>query len=81
MLPNRLVFRDAVDGTELTHRDLRDEFAQRYRAPSVVIHRSDLLDILARAGAFPVEQLGRELDPDAKNDVVVYLGPGCHLVQ
>jgi len=147
VLPRRLVFRDAVDGTELTHQELGGEFVARYGAPYVVIHRSDLLDILARAceragvdlvadcevtdvtagddgavvhsghgdyradlavaadglrstlrakfsddepvgsgyvayrGAFPVEQLGRELDPDAKNDVVVYIGPGCHLVQ
>jgi 3-hydroxybenzoate 6-monooxygenase len=46
--PRRLVMRDAVDGTELTHLDLA-ETARRYGAPYVVIHRSDLHAILLRA--------------------------------
>ncbi|MDX6740379.1 FAD-dependent oxidoreductase [Actinocorallia sp. A-T 12471] len=145
--PRRLLFKDAVDGSVLTRLDLDDAFVARYGAPYVVIHRSDLLDILADAcraagvellsgskvddvenipdgvvvrtgstehsaglaiaadglhstlrarlsddepvcsgyvayrGAFPTSELGRELDADALNEVVVYLGPGCHLVQ
>jgi salicylate hydroxylase len=43
--PRRLIMRDALDGQELTHVDLADA-AQRYGAPYVVIHRSDLHAIL-----------------------------------
>ncbi|MEU5722751.1 FAD-dependent monooxygenase [Micromonospora sp. NPDC047738] len=147
VVPRRLVFRDAVDGAELTHLDLGADFIERYGAPYVVIHRSDLLDILMQAcrrvgvellpntrvddvitsadaavvvsgagefttdlalaadglrstlrgklsddqpiasgyvayrGAFPLSEIDVELDQDALQDVVVYLGPGCHLVQ
>ena len=48
VMPRRLVMRDAVDGRELTHLDLAD-VTQRYGAPYVVIHRSDLHAILVRA--------------------------------
>jgi salicylate hydroxylase len=143
--PRRLVMRDALDGSELTHLDLA-ETARRYGAPYVVIHRSDLHAALLRGcreagvdlvtdaavhdvdvapdravavgdrrrdtgsvvlaadglgsrlrarlsddepvssayvayrGALPLAQL-----PDtsglALDDVVVYIGPGCHFVQ
>jgi len=143
--PRRLVMRDALDGSELTHLDLAGT-ARRYGAPYVVIHRSDLHAILLRAcraagvdlvtdaavndvelaaehavavgerrrdtgavvlaadglgsrlrarlsadepvssayvayrGALPLDEL-----PDtsglALDDVVVYIGPGCHFVQ
>ncbi|WP_220447002.1 FAD-dependent oxidoreductase [Nonomuraea deserti] len=145
--PRRLLFKDALDGSELTHLALDEDFTGRYHAPYVVIHRSDLLEILARAceragvemvpgcevhdvvdgpdaavvrsslgrhrarlvlvadglhsrlrarfsddepvcsgyvayrGAVPVERLGRALDPETSSDVVVHVGPGCHLVQ
>ncbi len=49
VLPRRLVLKDALDGSELTHLDLGQDFLHRYGAPYVVIHRSDLLDILYRA--------------------------------
>jgi salicylate hydroxylase len=55
--PRRLVFKDAVDGRELTHLAFDQEFLQRYGAPYVVIHRSDLLSILQRA----CERAGVEL--------------------
>ncbi|MBI0379918.1 FAD-dependent oxidoreductase, partial [Streptomyces albiflaviniger] len=58
--PRRLVFKDAVDGEELTHLALDEEFIARYGAPYVVIHRSDLLDILHRA----CTRAGVELVPD-----------------
>ncbi|HUK69494.1 MAG TPA: FAD-dependent monooxygenase [Streptosporangiaceae bacterium] len=45
VLPRRLVLADAVDGRELTALDLTD-FPDRYGAPYIVLHRSDLLDIL-----------------------------------
>jgi 3-hydroxybenzoate 6-monooxygenase len=48
VLPRRLVMRDAVDGRELSHLDLT-EAADRYGAPYVVIHRSDLHAILVEA--------------------------------
>jgi 3-hydroxybenzoate 6-monooxygenase len=53
VLPRRLVLADAMDGHELTALDLTD-FPERYGAPYIVLHRSDLLAILlqgcARAG-------------------------------
>lgn len=147
VVPRRLVFKDAVDGRELTHVDLGPAFVERFGAPYVVIHRSDLLSILADAcyaagvemvtsttvddvvlgpgsatalsstgehrgdvvlaadglrsrlrsrfsddepvcsgyvayrGAFPVEDVDLSHDEGALEDVVVYLGAGCHLVQ
>lgn len=147
VLPRRLVFRDVLDGTELTHLAFDEQFLQRYGAPYVVIHRSDLLQILveectragvellpnqavehaqpdgdsvvvhaggrqhraqvalaadglrsvlrgrlsddepvpsgyvAYRGAFPVAEVADRLGEDALRDVVVHIGPGCHLVQ
>ncbi len=44
--PKHLVFRDAITGEELTRQSLRGEFEERYGAPYVVIHRSDLHRVL-----------------------------------
>ena len=44
--PKHLVFRDAVTGEELTRQTLNGEFTDRYGAPYVVIHRSDLHRVL-----------------------------------
>jgi salicylate hydroxylase len=44
--PRRLVLSDAHSGEELTALDLGAPFAERYRAPYVVLHRTDLLDAL-----------------------------------
>ena len=44
--PKHLVFRDAVTGEELTRQTLGGEFEERYGAPYVVIHRSDLHRVL-----------------------------------
>ncbi|VXB42392.1 3-hydroxybenzoate 6-hydroxylase [Arthrobacter sp. 9V] len=44
--PKHLVFRDAVTGEELTRQSLSGEFEERYGAPYVVIHRSDLHRVL-----------------------------------
>lgn len=46
--PERMVMKDATDGSELTHLDLR-EVEKRYGGPYVVIHRSDLHDTLLQA--------------------------------
>lgn len=145
--PRRLVLKDAVDGGELSRLEFDEEFTARFGAPYVVIHRSDLLDVLARAcaragvelvpdcevhdaltvddgavvqssrgehrarlvvvadglrsrlrarfsddepvcsgyvayrGAFPIEQIDLDLDPEAMETVVGHVGPGCHLIQ
>lgn len=47
--PRRLVLRDAVTGERLASLDLQDEFLERYGAPYVVIHRTDLHAILLDA--------------------------------
>jgi 3-hydroxybenzoate 6-monooxygenase len=45
VLPRRLVLADAISGQELTALDLTD-FPERYGGPYIVLHRSDLLQIL-----------------------------------
>ncbi|MBM9467767.1 FAD-dependent monooxygenase [Nakamurella leprariae] len=50
-LPERLVLRDATTGQELTAQRLGADFVERYQAPYVVIHRSDLHAILHDAAA------------------------------
>jgi 2-polyprenyl-6-methoxyphenol hydroxylase-like FAD-dependent oxidoreductase len=49
VLPRRLVLRDAIDDRQLIHADLTDDFQERYGAPYVVVHRSDLHRILLEA--------------------------------
>ncbi|UKA63793.1 FAD-dependent oxidoreductase [Arthrobacter sp. FW306-04-A] len=61
--PKHLVFRDALTGEELTRQTLGGDFEERYGAPYVVIHRSDLHRILLEA----CEDAGVRL----VNDVVV----------
>lgn len=46
--PERLVFRNAQSGEELTHLDLADA-ERRYGGPYIVLHRSDLLNALLTA--------------------------------
>lgn len=46
VLPEHVVFRDALDGTRLLEQDVRGEFAEAYGAPYVVVHRSDLHRVL-----------------------------------
>lgn len=48
VVPNAMVMRDALDGTDLTRLDLRD-VETRYGSPYLVIHRSDLHGMLLRA--------------------------------
>jgi 3-hydroxybenzoate 6-monooxygenase len=48
VLPESMVMRDAVDGSELTRLDLRD-LERKYGFPYMVIHRSDLHGIFLRA--------------------------------
>jgi 2-polyprenyl-6-methoxyphenol hydroxylase-like FAD-dependent oxidoreductase len=145
--PRRLAFLDALSGEELTSLDLGEGFRERYGAPYVVLHRTDLLQVLvdgcrdvgvelvtdsdvsavhhdeggatvmvgdrrvraevvvaadglrsmlrerldptppvasgyvAYRGALAVSELPPEQVPPDLDDVVVHLGPGCHLVQ
>ncbi|SKG69553.1 2-polyprenyl-6-methoxyphenol hydroxylase-like oxidoreductase [Mycobacteroides abscessus subsp. bolletii] len=48
VVPKAMVMRDALNSTELTRLDLED-LAIRYGFPYLVIHRSDLHDLLLRA--------------------------------
>ncbi|NKZ02308.1 NAD(P)-binding protein [Actinomadura latina] len=48
VVPDAMVMRDAVDGSELTRLDLR-HLGRRYGFPYLVIHRSDLHAMLLRA--------------------------------
>jgi len=48
VVPDAMVMRDAVDGSELTRLDLRD-LERRYGFPYMVIHRSDLHGLFLRA--------------------------------
>ncbi|MFF4575331.1 FAD-dependent monooxygenase [Streptomyces sp. NPDC001410] len=48
VVPDSMVMRDAVDGTQLTRLDLRD-LERRYGFPYLVIHRSDLHGLFLRA--------------------------------
>lgn len=47
--PRNLVFRDALSGEELARQDLQGDFVERYGAPYIVVHRSDLHRILLEA--------------------------------
>lgn len=66
VLPRRMVMADAVGGGELTSLDLTD-FPQRYGGPYVVLHRSDLLGILLKAG----DEAGVSLETNASVESVV----------
>ena len=47
--PKRLVLKDAWTGEELTALDLQEEYQERYGAPYIVLHRSDLHKVLLEA--------------------------------
>ncbi len=49
VFPKRLVLMDAFSGKELSALDLGDVYKERYGAPYVVLHRSDLHKVLAEA--------------------------------
>ena len=68
--PKHLVFRDAVSGEELTRQTLGGDFEQRYSAPYVVIHRSDLHRILLEA----CQEVGVTLRNNVKIDRVETVG-------
>ena len=49
VFPKRLVLMDAFSGEELSALDLGDTYRERYGAPYIVLHRSDLHRILVEA--------------------------------
>src|SRR3954465_9657954 len=49
VFPKRLVLMDAISGEELSALDLGDVYKERYGAPYIVLHRSDLHHILVEA--------------------------------
>ena len=49
VFPKRLVLMDAFSGEELSALDLGDVYRERYGAPYIVLHRSDLHRILVEA--------------------------------
>jgi len=64
--PRNIVFRDAVTGEELTRQVLDGEFEERYGAPYVVVHRSDLHRVLLEA----CREAGVELINDVRVEAV-----------
>ncbi|WP_167044290.1 FAD-dependent monooxygenase [Salinibacterium sp. ZJ454] len=49
VVPHNLVVRDAITNEELTRQELLGDFAERYGAPYVVAHRSDLHTVFLNA--------------------------------
>jgi len=49
VLPRSLIFMDALTGDRLATVDLGTSFRERYGAPYIVLHRSDLLSILVES--------------------------------
>ncbi len=49
VFPKRLVLMDAFSGEELSALDLGEVYQERYGAPYIVLHRSDLHRILFEA--------------------------------
>jgi salicylate hydroxylase len=68
VLPRRLLFRNALTGKPLTSLDLTEGFRARYGAPYVVLHRSDLLNILVEACVAEGVELLPEQDVQAVTD-------------
>lgn len=62
VLPQNIVMRDAVSGEEVARLPLGEEFRDRYGAPYIVIHRTDLHAILLEA----CRDLGVELLNDVR---------------
>lgn len=143
--PENIVMKDALTGEEITRLSLGEDFQDRYGAPYIVIHRTDLHSILLEAcrdagvelltdirieniaelddGTVATDQNGRRYEADVTvgadglhsnlrgeivgdkvipsgyvayrgtipadaiesehnlNDVVLWVAPGCHLVQ
>ena len=49
VFPARIVWMDMISGKQLTQLDLGQAFRDRYRYPYLVMHRSDLLDVILAA--------------------------------
>jgi 3-hydroxybenzoate 6-monooxygenase len=49
VLPARIVWMDMISGSQISYLDLGAPFLERYTYPYMVLHRSDLLEVLLRA--------------------------------
>lgn len=80
VLPRRLVIRDALAGHELIDANLPEGFQERYHAPYVVVHRSDLHRILLegcrRQGVILQTTKFVERVDSAGNDATTYCADG-----
>ena len=66
VLPARIVWMDMISGKRLTDLDLGAPFLERYTYPYMVLHRSDLLDVLLRAARLET-RIVLETDRDVVN--------------
>jgi 3-hydroxybenzoate 6-monooxygenase len=76
VLPDSLVFRNAVTGRTLTRVRFDEAFRERFGGPYVLVHRSDLLDILVEAAG----EAGVELVNGARVDRVEETPDGVGVV-
>ncbi len=74
VLPARIVWMDMISGQRLTDLDLGAPFLERYSYPYMVLHRSDLLDVLVRA-ARSESRITLETD----RDVIEITNGGDHM--
>jgi 3-hydroxybenzoate 6-monooxygenase len=74
VLPEAMIMKDALDGTELTRLDLRD-LEKRYGSPYMVIHRSDLHGLFLRA----CQDAGVDLRTDAHVTAYENTGGGARV--
>ena len=77
--PRSLVIKDAVTGAELTRLELDERFEERYGAPYLVAHRSDLLTTLldaARDAGVTLATSERIESVETEGDVAIVKGAG-----
>jgi salicylate hydroxylase len=74
VLPQAMVMKDALDGSELTRLDLRD-LGKRYGSPYMVIHRSDLHGLFLEA----CRDAGVDLRTDAQVTAYHNTGDGARV--
>jgi salicylate hydroxylase len=80
--PEALVVRDAADCRELARLDLGADFARRYGAPYLTLHRADLQQVLLRAvedAGVPLTLGARVASVHAADRVHAQLGDGGQL--
>lgn len=77
VFPKRLVLKDVYSGSEWAALDLGEEFRERYGYPYIVVHRSDLHNVLLQACKNKPDEIklfngqAIQIAKESKNDVVV----------